>query len=100
MDLGASAEARAVASRAESGAVEWLRDEAPERPPALDEILSYHLQEAIARRTLGIRDAHHDALAAQACEYLAVAGLAQPWSRPVLPLRTPLPAALSRSSVW
>ena len=34
---------------------EWLRDEAAERPPSLDEILGYHLEEA--RGAAGARDA-------------------------------------------
>jgi DNA-binding SARP family transcriptional activator len=42
---------------------EWLRDEAPERPVALDEILGYHLEQAVAqRRALGRRGEHEAAL--------------------------------------
>ena len=59
---------------------EWLRDEAAERPPSLDEILGYHLEEALAeRRALGMRGEHDDALAVQAGEYLAAAGLRAAW---------------------
>jgi tetratricopeptide (TPR) repeat protein len=59
---------------------EWLRDEAPERPPSRDEILGYHLEKALAeRRTLGMRGEHDDALAVQAGEHLAVAGLRAAW---------------------
>ncbi|MDQ4029865.1 MAG: AAA family ATPase, partial [Actinomycetota bacterium] len=33
----------------------WLRDEAPERPPSLDEMIGYHLEQAVAeRRVLGM----------------------------------------------
>lgn len=62
------------------GFAEWLRDEAPERPVALDEILGYHLEQAIGeRRALGMRGKHEAALAVRAGEHLAVAGLRAAW---------------------
>ena len=71
---------RADRARLHERFAEWLRDEAPERPPSLDEILGYHLEEALAeRRALGMRGEHDDALAIQAGEYLAAAGLRAAW---------------------
>jgi DNA-binding SARP family transcriptional activator len=55
---------------------EWLRTEAPERPVAFDEMLGYHLEQALSeRRALGRRGEHEAALAARAGEHLAAAGL-------------------------
>jgi len=71
---------RADRARLHERLAEWLRDEAPERPPSLDEILGYHLEEALAeRRALGMRGEHDDALAVQAGEYLTAAGLRAAW---------------------
>jgi DNA-binding SARP family transcriptional activator len=71
---------RADRARLHERFAEWLRDEAPERPPLLDEILGYHLGEALAeRRALGMRGDRDDGLAVQAGEYLAAAGLRAAW---------------------
>jgi tetratricopeptide (TPR) repeat protein len=54
---------------------EWLETEAPERPPELEELLGYHLEEAaVQRRVLGMQAEHDRALAARAGEHLANAG--------------------------
>jgi DNA-binding SARP family transcriptional activator/tetratricopeptide (TPR) repeat protein len=54
---------------------EWLESEATERPPELDEILGYHLEEAVAqRRAIGMPAEHDRALAVRAGEHLANAG--------------------------
>jgi tetratricopeptide (TPR) repeat protein len=59
---------------------EWLRTEAPERTPSLDEMLGYHLEQAVAeRRTLGMSDEHDVELAERAGQHLAVAGLRAVW---------------------
>jgi DNA-binding SARP family transcriptional activator/tetratricopeptide (TPR) repeat protein len=55
---------------------EWLETEAPDTPPELDELLGYHLEEAVAqRRALGTPDGDDPGLAVRAGEHLATAGL-------------------------
>jgi DNA-binding SARP family transcriptional activator len=54
---------------------EWLETEARETPE-LDEILGYHLEEAVEqRRALGVSDEDDPGLAVRAGEHLATAGL-------------------------
>lgn len=54
---------------------EWLESEAPERPPELEEIAGYHLEQALEqRRALGSLDQHGRGLAVRAGERLASAG--------------------------
>jgi DNA-binding SARP family transcriptional activator len=55
---------------------DWLRDEARERPPELDEMLGYHLERAVEQqRALGMPDERDSALAARAGEHLSRAGM-------------------------
>jgi tetratricopeptide (TPR) repeat protein len=55
---------------------EWLETEARDSTPELDEILGYHLEEAVAqRRALGVPDEDDRGLAVRAGEHLATAGL-------------------------
>jgi DNA-binding SARP family transcriptional activator/class 3 adenylate cyclase len=55
---------------------EWLEAEAPDSPPEFDEILGYHLEEAVEqRRALGTPDEDDPKLAVRAGEHLAAAGL-------------------------
>ncbi len=57
----------------------WLWDEAPKRPPELDEILGYHLEQAVAeRRALGMRGDHDTALARQQASTWPPPGCGQP----------------------
>jgi tetratricopeptide (TPR) repeat protein len=59
---------------------EWLRAEAPGRTPSLDELLGYHLEQAVAeRRVLGVSDDHDAELAVRSGEHLAAAGLRAAW---------------------
>ena len=54
---------------------DWLENEASERPPEFEELLGYHLEEAVVqRRALGMPVGHDSALAVRAGEYLASAG--------------------------
>ena len=54
----------------------WLETEARDSTPELDEILGYHLEEAVAqRRALGASNKDDDGLAVRAGEHLAAAGL-------------------------
>jgi DNA-binding SARP family transcriptional activator len=54
----------------------WLETEARDSPPELDELLGYHLEEAVAqRRALGTPDEDDAGLAVRAGEHLAMAGL-------------------------
>ena len=55
---------------------EWLETEGTDSTPELDEILGYHLEEAVAqRRKLGVPDEDDPGLAVRAGEHLATAGL-------------------------
>jgi class 3 adenylate cyclase len=55
---------------------EWLETDARDSPPELDELLGYHLEEAVAqRRALGIPEEDDPGLAIRAGEHLATAGL-------------------------
>jgi len=55
---------------------EWLETEAPDSTPELDELLGYHLGEAVAqRRAAGVPDEDELGLAVRAGEHLATAGL-------------------------
>jgi tetratricopeptide (TPR) repeat protein len=59
---------------------EWLRAEAPEQTPSLDELIGYHLEQAVnERRALGVSDEHDAELTVRAGEHLAVAGLRAAW---------------------
>lgn len=59
---------------------EWLRAGAPERMPSLDELVGYHLEQAVdERQTLGVSDEHDAELALRAGEHLAAAGLRAAW---------------------
>lgn len=59
---------------------DWLQGKAPERTPSLDELLGYHLEQAVLeRRALGLRDEHEAVLAVRAGEHLAAAGLRAAW---------------------
>jgi tetratricopeptide (TPR) repeat protein len=55
---------------------EWLENEAREHAPELNEILGYHLEQAVEQqRAVGVLDEHDLALAARAGEHLVIAGL-------------------------
>jgi DNA-binding SARP family transcriptional activator/class 3 adenylate cyclase len=56
---------------------EWLESEAREHPPELNEILGYHLEQAVKqrRRAIGVLDEHDPDLAARAGEHLSTGGL-------------------------
>jgi DNA-binding SARP family transcriptional activator/tetratricopeptide (TPR) repeat protein len=55
---------------------EWLETEARDSTPELDEILGYHLEEAVGqRRALGVPAEDDPGLAVRAGEHLATAGL-------------------------
>jgi DNA-binding SARP family transcriptional activator/tetratricopeptide (TPR) repeat protein len=55
---------------------EWLETEARDSTPEFDELLGYHLEEAVAqRRALGIPNEADPGLAVRAGEHLATAGL-------------------------
>jgi DNA-binding SARP family transcriptional activator/class 3 adenylate cyclase len=61
---------------------EWLETEAPDLPPEFDELVGYHLEEAVTqRRALGIPEEDDPGLAVRAGEHLATAGA--PRLRPV-----------------